>query len=414
MKKQIFLLGFTCLFICNSSLLNGQELSYFIEQAEANSPELEAMRLRYDISLEQREEAKAIPNTEIGFGMFVSEPETRTGPQKARFSLRQMLPWFGSITARTNYATELAEVGYLDWTIASRKLRLQVALAYYALQSLQQKLEILSEQRRILETTRELALAAVASGSANAVDVLQIDIRIRELLGQQEALTAKQEGLTFSFYQLINLPIAEVHFTSLALPDQLPDSDQQELGLHPELVRYDRLYSSVKAEEWVNKKAAGPNLGMGLDFIPVAERTDMVIPENGKDIWMPMVSVSVPVFNTRYRSVARQIELKASEIEASRNLRLNQLSGLLKEAQQQQLAEKIRYEVQTDNLKRTSQMQEMLLGRYQSEAVDVSELLRVLHMELTIALERVSALEAYLVAGAQVNYLSANNSLSQN
>lgn len=414
MKHWIFLRYFSFLFFCHPGLLNGQELSYFIEQAEANSPELEAMRLRYDIGIEQQEAAKAIPNTEIGFGLFVSEPETRTGPQKARFSLRQMLPWFGSITARTNYAAKLAEVDYLDWSIASRKLRLKVALAYYGLQSLQQQNEILSEQHRILETIRELALAAVASGSADAVDVLQIDIRIRDLIGLQRTLNVKQEGLTYSFYQLINLPISELHFTSMELPDQLPDPVQQELGLHPELSRYDRLYNSVKAEEWVNKKSAGPNLGLGLDYVPVSERADMVIPENGKDIWMPMVSVSVPVFNTRYRSVARQIELKSSEIEASRTLRLNQLSGLLKEAQQEQMGEKIRYEVKTENLKMTSQIQQMMLAQYQSEAVDISELLRVQQLELDIALERIKALEAYLVAGARVNYLSANITLDEN
>jgi hypothetical protein len=140
----------------------------------------------------------------------------------------------------------------------------------------------------------------------------------------------------------------------------------------------------------------------------------MVIPENGKDIWMPMVSVSVPVFNTRYRSVARQIELKSSEIQASRTLRLNQLSGLLKEAQQEQMGEKIRYDVKTENLKMTSQIQEMMLAQYQSEAVDISELLRVQQLELDIALERIKALEAYLVAGARVNYLSSNITLDEN
>ena len=411
MRHWMLLLGLSCFFLGYSDLVFGQDLSYFIEQAEAHSPELEAMRLRYDIMAEKQEEAKALPNTEIGIGLFVSEPETRTGPQKARFSLRQMLPWFGTITARTKYAAQLTAVEYLDWTIARRKLRLRVALSYYALQSIQQQLEIISAQQRILETYRELALAAVSTGKSGAVDVLQIDIRIRELVGQQDGLSAKLNGLTFSFFRLLNLPTSEVHFTPVELPGQLPEQEQYQLGLHPELSRYDGLFASVQAEEWVNRKSAGPNLGIGLDYVPVAERTDMVILENGKDIWMPMVSVSVPVFNTRYRSITRQNELKTNEIQASRLLRQNQLEGLLKEAKQQQLAEKIRFEAQTDNLNRTRQVHEMLLAQYQSESVNLTELLRVQQLELTIAMERIKALEAYLVAGAQMNYLRADEEI---
>ena len=43
-------------------------------------------------------------------------------------------------------------------------------------------------------------------------------------------------------------------------------------------------------------------LGFGLDYIYVEKRPDMNFSDNGKDIIMPMVSLSIPVFNKKYKS----------------------------------------------------------------------------------------------------------------
>ena len=40
-------------------------------------------------------------------------------------------------------------------------------------------------------------------------------------------------------------------------------------------------------------------IGFGLDYITVSERPSMYFSENGKDIVMPMVSVSIPIFNNK-------------------------------------------------------------------------------------------------------------------
>ncbi len=83
---------------------NAQTLQSYIAEAEANNPAIQAVDLRYKIAQEKVNEADWLPNTEFGVGYFVSEPETRTGAQRARFSVKQMLPWFGTIAVRENYA----------------------------------------------------------------------------------------------------------------------------------------------------------------------------------------------------------------------------------------------------------------------------------------------------------------------
>lgn len=384
-----------------------QELGYFIDQAEAHNPQLEALRLKYDIAGEKKVEAGALPDTEIGAGLFVSEPETRTGPQKARFSLRQMLPWFGSITARQEYAGSLAEVEYLDWVIARRKLRLEVAERYYELQGLRQKIDILGEQGRLLDSYREVALTSVETGRASMVDVLRIDIRKNDLSARQQVMEARYQARAFAFFKLLNTPETVMQFPMAVLPEELPEPQPPVLGPHPELEQFERLYESVTAEEALNRKSAGPNLGFGLDFIPVAERTDMVVPDNGKDIWMPMVSFSVPLFNTRYRSRTRQNQIRQESLEAGMASRRNQLESMLEGAWQGQLSERIRFTAQTENRARTRQAIEILLKNYQTDTADFSDLLEMQEMELKWQLERTEALAGYLSQGALVNYLTA-------
>ena len=106
---------------------NAQQLETLINEALANSPEIQKFELQYSIASEKVNEVNTIPNTEFGVGYFISEPETRTGAQRFKVSAKQMLPWFGSIAARENYVSSLAETKYEDIVIAKRNLMASVS-----------------------------------------------------------------------------------------------------------------------------------------------------------------------------------------------------------------------------------------------------------------------------------------------
>ncbi|MDC6354945.1 MULTISPECIES: TolC family protein [unclassified Robiginitalea] len=391
--------------------MGAQEIRYFFELAETNNPELRALRLRHDLAGEKVNEARALPDTEIGAGVFVSEPETRTGAQVVRFSVRQMLPWFGQITARENFASSMAEVEYLDWVIARRQLRLEVAQAYYRLQALRQQIGILEQQAVLLDSYREVALAAVEAGKASAVDVLRLEIRKNDVTARSQVLENQYESGAFAFFRLINATETAIGFMVTELPGELPEPDPPVLGPHPELEKYDRLFASVAREEALNRKSAAPKIGLGLDYIPVAERTDMVIPDSGKDIVMPMVSFSFPLFRSPYKSRTRQNEFRQAALEAEENARRNRLEGMLQQAWQGQRSARVRFATLTENSQNTRQAIEILLKNYQTQQADFGDLLEMQEMELKLELERTEAFASYLSQGALVNYLVAQPGL---
>ena len=403
MKKYLYIL----IGIVSIASVNGQELESLIQQAELNNPEIQAFELRYNIASERVNEVNTLPNTEVSAGLFVSEPETRTGAQKARFSAKQMIPWFGTITARENYASSLADAQYEELVIVKRKLALSVSQSYYRLFSIRAKQSVLDENIELLETYERLALTSVEVGNASAVDVLRLQIRQNELLQQKEVLEQEYLAEQTLFNNLLNRDEqtqVEV-YEGLTVPEQDPITEEGSLDLHPELLKYNKLYESVEQSEILNQKEALPNLGFGLDYVPVAERPDMSFDDNGKDILMPMVSVSIPIFNNKYKSISQQNKLRQEEITAQKQERRNKLETLLSEAINNRMAARIRFRTQTKNIGQAKDGEEILIKSYETGTIDFNDVLDIQELQLRFQINRIESIKGYFVQSAIINYL---------
>ncbi|MEQ6122606.1 TolC family protein, partial [Pseudotenacibaculum sp. MALMAid0570] len=177
MRKVI--INIIILFI--GSFSYGQRLESLIKIGLDNSPEIQKVETAYKGVLEKKNEVDAVPNTQFGFGYFASEPETRTGAQRFKLSVKQMIPWFGSITARQSYVSSIADAKFEDIAIAKRKLIASVSQAYYNLFTIREKQEILKKNISLLKTYETMALTSVETGKATAVDVLKLQIRQNDL-----------------------------------------------------------------------------------------------------------------------------------------------------------------------------------------------------------------------------------------
>jgi outer membrane protein TolC len=386
---------------------NAQDLASYIQEAEKNNPEIQAFELRYNIAEEKVNEADWLPNTVVGAGYFVSEPETRTGAQRARFSVSQMLPWFGTISAREDYASSMAEAQYVDISIAKRKLALSVSQSYYMLYSIRAKQLVLDKNIQLLETYESLALTSVEVGKASAVDVLRLQIRQNELVQQKEVLEQDYLAEQVLFNNLLNRDetIAVEVVNQMMIPDVDPLVLNENLQLNPELIKYDKLYESVEQSELLNQKESAPNIGFGLDYVPVSERPDMNFVDNGKDIVMPMVSISIPIFNNKYKSVTKQNELRQMEIKSQKEDRLNKLETLLAQAKYNRNATRIKFNVQTDNLKQANDAEEILIKNYETGTINFNDVLDVQELQLKFQINLIESIKGYYIQSSIINYL---------
>jgi len=386
---------------------NAQQLDVLINEALDNNPEIQKFELQYKRVSEKVNEVNTVPNTEFGVGYFVSEPETRTGAQRFKVSAKQMLPWFGNISARENYVSSLADVKYEDIVIAKRKLMSSVSKSYYRLYANKAKQKVLTENINLLETYETMALTSVEVGKASAVDVLRLQMRQNEMQQLKDVLQQQFLAEQTNFNNLLNRgnDVTVNVIDSLLIPSEDFDITSENLALHPELLKYDKLYQSIEQSELLNQKESSPMIGFGLDYINVAERPNMDFSDNGKDIVMPMVSVSIPIFNKKYKSQTKQNELQQQEITAKKQERLNTLETLLSKAINERISARISYTTQTKNLKQAKDAEDILIKSYETGTIDFNDVLDIQELQLKFQMNQIESVKTYYVQSTIINYL---------
>ena len=387
---------------------NAQELENLITEALANSPEIQKFELQYRITSEKVNEANTIPNTELGIGYFISEPETRTGAQRFKVSAKQMIPWFGNISARENYVSSLADAKYEDIVIAKRKLVVSVSQTYYNLYAIKAKQGVLRENIKLLETYETLALTSVEVGKASAVDVLRLQMRQNELEQLEQVLEqqylAEQSKLNNLLNRKNNIAVNVVDV--LVIPSEDFEIEIEKLALHPELLKYDKLFQSVEQSELLNQKESSPMIGFGLDYVNVEKRPNMDFSDNGKDIVMPMMSVSIPIFNNKFKSQTKQNELRQQEIMAQKQERLNKLQSVLDKAINDRISSRINFTTQAKNLRQAKDAEEILIKSYETGIIDFNDVLDIQELQLKFQLNQIDSIKSYYVQSTIINYLT--------
>ena len=385
-----------------------QQLQPYLTQALENNPKIQAFELRYETARERIEEVGVLPETQFSVGYFASEPETRTGPQQYKLSVQQMIPWFGTITARENYASSLADAQYVEIATAQRQLLLNVAENYYRLYAIRAKQRVLEQNIDLLEAYEELALTSLEVNQASSVDVLRLQMRQNQLRERLENFDEEFKAEQAAFNTLLNAERGATVkvYDSLAVPQEDPVQLPEVPQVHPELLRFDKLYESVGEAEKMNRKEALPDLGFGLDYVTVGEATAMEAPDSGKDILMPMVSITIPIFGNKYKSVTRQNELKQRELNAQRENRHNELVSRLETALSNRAEARISYRTQLLNIEQANDAEEILMRNYETGTIDFNDVLDVQELQLNFQLNLIEAVKNYYQASANINYLS--------
>ncbi|SFJ42100.1 TolC family protein [Olleya namhaensis] len=403
-KHKVVLLLCSLFFVIQG---NSQELETYIATALENNPEIQNFELQYAIATEKVNEVNTLPNTDFSASYFVIEPETRTGTQRFKVSAKQMFPWFGTITSRENYASALAEIDYEAIVIAKRKLIVSVSESYYKLYVNKAKQAVLIENIELLDTYEALALTSVEVGKASAVDVFRLQIRQNELEQLQQVLEYEFLAEQTAFNNLLNrdsaieVPIVE----SLLMPSEALEITTENLALHPELLKYDRLFNSVTQSELLNQKESHLSFGFGIDYINIQPDSDITFNKNGQDILMPTVSLSIPVFNKKYKSKTKQNKLQQQEIEFQKQDRLNTLETLLDKAINDRKSARISYNTQVKNLKQAKDAESILVRSYETGTIDFNDVLDIQELQLKFQMNQIESIKSYYLQTTIINYL---------
>lgn len=395
------------LWIASTAVVFAQQLDQLIEIALENNPRLSALELKTQVTKEGEIQAKSWNNTSISSALFLSEPETRTGPQKFQLSAIQPIPAFGRITARSAYAKSLTDISYQEWMIAKRKLILEVAQLYYNYQVLIRQSTLIEKHLKRLDRYISIATAKVTTGEASAVDVFQLKMRKEDYQNSALQIQKSFDVLDASLKSVLNSYTTirievDPNFTITSNDIEL---HKLQLEIHPELIQYDLLYESVVKERELNSKERLPGLGIGLNYINVGNRQDLNPIDNGKDIVASMLSLSLPVFNKTYESKERQLRIKEQQLELQKTDRKNQLQQQLDRAIAFSEKALIDFNSQNKNLILAHQSMDLVLAAFQTNAKGIEKLLDIQQMEFNFEFKKIGAIGNYFQGRLQLEYL---------
>ena len=127
------------------------------------------------------------------------------GHKRQRFRPPQMFPWFGTLGARKDAATEMAKAKYEAFEEAKSRLFYDVKSTWYNLYVTQKSINITLDNIDLLNSLRRLSLIKVESGMASTVDVLRVEIEISDLENQLALLKDNYFTQQTMFNNLLNV-----------------------------------------------------------------------------------------------------------------------------------------------------------------------------------------------------------------
>ena len=302
-------------------------IQYYLEIAGRNNPKIQSDFLKYESTLEKIPQAGAYPDPTLDIGFFLKPMDIIDGKQVADFTLMQMFPWFGTQKAAQTEAAQMSKMAYEEFRLSVNNLFLDVYKQWYELSSLQQQLKNSEANRRSLVQLESLATRKYSSSSANSgnmssssgsmSDVLRIQLEVAELENTIESIEAEIIAKKSAFNALLNQP----SLSPVTVPDTIIKTPyvfniaavmEQIEHRNPRLLMINEEKLAYEARAVADKKKSYPTVGIGVQYSLINKRSNMLLPVsdmNGMDMFMPMVSISLPLFRGKYKAQQKESEL---------------------------------------------------------------------------------------------------------
>ncbi len=422
-----------------SHYAKAQSLEEYLTLAGQNNPALKAKYSEYYSALERVPQAGALPDPELSFAMFISKEglymERFMGQQLSEISVMQMFPWAGTLGAAKHEATYMAQMKFASFQEAKINLFHEVRSTWYRLYQVDEERKLLEQEKEILKTYEQLALtrfktgtsgsapmstqssgtqqtsattggmtgmsmganptpsssASTSSGvsgmqggsSGSMVDVLLIQLQMKELDTRMEILNASRKPLEIRFNNLLNRPANESivmadTLTPLPLPASLSLIRDSVIQNHPMVKMYAWDEKAREAQQRMATLMGRPMIGVGLSYMVFRPRQDelMGVTMGGENMFMPMVTMTLPLYRKKYtaqRKEAAFMQQSATQNkEAAKLDLLSELENLLYEYE----TSNRRLKLLNDQVTITQQAIRLMTTAYSTGSSGIEEILR--------------------------------------
>jgi len=281
-----------------------------LASAALNNAGLEAAFNRWQAALEKVPQVNSLPDPRFSYTYFITEIETRVGPQRQKLSLSQLFPWFGKLELRNDAAAAAAEAVRCQYEQEKLKLFFNVKQRYYEYYYLSRAISVTEEHLLLLRSLEEVARSKYKTGTTSQTALLRFQIDIGKMEDRLRGLRDLRGPTVAKLNAAMNRPID----APLLWPDEIPQadiifSDEQLFTTlrqsNQELAGLGRQIEKAKHEVALAQKNYYPDVSLGLMFIDTRAAV-MPTDDSGNDPLAVTASINLPINYGKYRAAERE------------------------------------------------------------------------------------------------------------
>lgn len=471
--KKLILLTLAVVACIISKAQQSDSLMNYLEIAAKSNPTVLQKLAEYEASLQKVPQVGSLPDPELSTGIFLSPMELVSGKQIADIRLMQMFPWFGQLKNAKDEMSLMAKAKLETLRDAKLQVFYDVQRTYFELQKIDQSIRIAEENLEILRTLERLSLVKFkaasivgsessgpstsggnqqtaasgssgmntmsggnagtaktqasgampsspmgSSGGSGLADLYRIQMEIAELENSISLLKDQHKTVAARFNSYINRkPQTPVQLTEKLLADSLNISLQtvsdSMLQHNPMLGMLQYEQQSLDARKKMVTKMGYPMIGLGLNYSLIGKAMEvMTAPEmNGKDMVMPMVTVTLPIYRKKYKAMQEEVKLQKTATEQGFQATANALQTEYYEAIQLFQDAQRRMKLYQNQADLANKSLNILMKSFSASGSGLTDLLRIQQQTLDYETRQIEAITDNNTAIAWLKRLMANSQI---
>jgi outer membrane protein TolC len=366
MKKLIIIAGIIAISLSSYSQ---DSLMVYLGLAAKNNPSVLQKFTEYQAALQKVPQVGSLPDPELNVGVFLSPMELVAGKQVADLRLMQMFPWFGVLKNAKDEMSLMAKAKFESFRETKLQVFYDVQRTWNELQKVQQSIRINEKNLEILHSLERLSLVKfkaasigggtpssssassensvstvqgssgintmggnsgasapqapsamtaspmASSGGSGLADIYRIQMETGELENSIALLKNQVQTITARFNNYLNRqPLSVVSLPEKLVADSLGYSlsaaSDSMFSQSPMLGMLVYEQQSLEARKTMVTKMGYPMVGLGVNYSLIGKDPLAMAPDmNGKDMIMPMVTVTLPIYRKKYKAMREEVEL---------------------------------------------------------------------------------------------------------
>ena len=355
--------------------------------------------------------------------------ELISGNQVADLRLMQMFPWFGVLRYGKDEMSLMAKAKFELFRDAKLQVFYDVQRTWYELYKVQKDISISEKNIEILKLIERLALVRFksasletsstqtgtmgsSSGSSGLADIYRIQIESGDLENNIALLKNQQNSIIAKFNTYLNRSVTSpVHTYENIIRDSLEFSltvvSDSMLTHNPMLGMLDFEKQSLEVRKKMVTRMGYPMVGLGLNYSVIGKSAMSASSMNGKDMIMPMVVLTLPIYRKKYTAMQKEAELLKTATSENYQATANSLQTEYYQAVQLYQDAQRRIKLYENQFQLASKSLDLMLKSFSTSSSGLTDVLRVRQQTLDYELKQVEAVADFNTAIAWLKRLMA-------